>query len=167
LSGAGTGSLVLRSSAAWLWFALWFFVVFPGALLWASGAPLAPQPGAHLWAGLAVVLAAQAVVIAHVAAFVRRGRGTHAPFTPPSELVRWGLYTRTRNPMYLMYALVIAGEALAWRSFWVLAYALVFWLLAHLFVVRVEEPGLRARFGAAYDDYCAHVPRWIPRPGGV
>ena len=27
----------------------------------------------------------------------------------------------------------------------------------------VEEPGLRRRFGAEYEEYCARVPRWLPR----
>jgi protein-S-isoprenylcysteine O-methyltransferase Ste14 len=27
----------------------------------------------------------------------------------------------------------------------------------------VEEPHLRRRFGADYDEYRRHVPRWIPR----
>ncbi len=35
--------------------------------------------------------------------------------------------------------------------------------LAQFQVVRIEEPLLRERFGQAYDDYCARVPRWIPR----
>lgn len=32
-------------------------------------------------------------------------------------------------------------------------------------VVRVEEPELRERFGAAYESYFQRVPRWIPRLG--
>jgi protein-S-isoprenylcysteine O-methyltransferase Ste14 len=27
----------------------------------------------------------------------------------------------------------------------------------------LEEPQLRERFGAAYDEYCRHVPRLLPR----
>jgi protein-S-isoprenylcysteine O-methyltransferase Ste14 len=34
---------------------------------------------------------------------------------------------------------------------------------AHWSVVRVEEPELRERFGATYEDYCRRVPRWIPQ----
>jgi protein-S-isoprenylcysteine O-methyltransferase Ste14 len=30
--------------------------------------------------------------------------------------------------------------------------------------VRVEEPALRRRFGAAYETYLRHVPRWLPGP---
>ena len=96
-------------------------------------------------------------------AFVREGRGTHAPFDPPRALVRSLFYRRTRNPMYLLYVVVLAGEALAWRSLALAAYAAAFALLVHVFVVCVEEPGLRRRFGAAYAAYCAEVPRWLLR----
>ena len=35
--------------------------------------------------------------------------------------------------------------------------------VAHLWVVRAEEPRLRTRFGAAYEEYLRRVPRWLPR----
>ena len=34
---------------------------------------------------------------------------------------------------------------------------------ANLFVIGYEEPTLRQRFGASYDDYTQEVGRWIPR----
>jgi protein-S-isoprenylcysteine O-methyltransferase Ste14 len=36
-------------------------------------------------------------------------------------------------------------------------------LLFRLVVVHIEEPALRKKFGAAYQEYCGSVPRWIPR----
>jgi protein-S-isoprenylcysteine O-methyltransferase Ste14 len=32
-----------------------------------------------------------------------------------------------------------------------------------LFVLVYEEPVLRTKFGAEYEEYCRRVPRWIPR----
>jgi protein-S-isoprenylcysteine O-methyltransferase Ste14 len=45
--------------------------------------------------------------------------------------------------------------------------ALAVWLacfaLANIVYIRVsEEPGLLARFGSPYREYCARVPRWWP-----
>jgi protein-S-isoprenylcysteine O-methyltransferase Ste14 len=37
----------------------------------------------------------------------------------------------------------------------------VFWLAMQFFVTRVEEPHLRRKLSASYDDYCRRVPRWI------
>ena len=36
----------------------------------------------------------------------------------------------------------------------------------HLFVVFHEEPTLREKFGADYEEYCRNVGRWWPRMGG-
>jgi protein-S-isoprenylcysteine O-methyltransferase Ste14 len=33
----------------------------------------------------------------------------------------------------------------------------------HFFIVLYEEPTLKRRFGAAYEDYLKRVPRWIPK----
>jgi protein-S-isoprenylcysteine O-methyltransferase Ste14 len=35
-----------------------------------------------------------------------------------------------------------------------------------LFVVLYEEPTLRRKFGAAYEEYCRNVHRWLPRVKG-
>ncbi len=164
-SGAARGPAQLAATAvaASLWFALVFFAAIPGLLLYATGRRLRPPPGAALWVGAALALLAQGVVVFHVVAFVREGRGTHAPLLPPQKLVRRGLYRLLRNPMYLLYAVVILGEAIAWRSGVLLAYAAGFWLLCHVYVVGLEEKFLRRRFGAEYETYCREVPRWLPR----
>jgi protein-S-isoprenylcysteine O-methyltransferase Ste14 len=153
-------SLAWRSLLAGLWFGLWFFGAFPLGIQALAGGALAPRWGAAGAAGGLLVAGGLAVVAALVARFVREGRGTQAPFHPPQQLVAGGCYRWLRNPMYAAYAAVIAGEALALRSPWVGAYAAAFLAVAHAYVVRVEEPALRARFGAAYAEYCAQVPRW-------
>jgi protein-S-isoprenylcysteine O-methyltransferase Ste14 len=96
---------------------------------------------------------------------VRVGRGTQAPLDPPQELVLGGPYRWIRNPMYLLYAGIVLGEAILYRSPALLAYAGAFWLLMHVYVVGVEEKALERRFGAAYTSYCRHAGRWLPRLG--
>jgi protein-S-isoprenylcysteine O-methyltransferase Ste14/HD superfamily phosphohydrolase YqeK len=94
--------------------------------------------------------------------FATAGRGTPAPIDPPKQLVVRGLYRTVRNPMYLGVLLVLAGWLALFRVWTLLAYASGVWLVVHGFVVFVEEPGLRRRFGAAYDVYCRRVRRWWP-----
>ena len=60
-------------------------------------------------------------------------------------------------------ALVLAGEAVACRSAALAVWLAAFALVNATYMPLVEEPGLRRRFGDAYDVYCANVPRWIPR----
>jgi len=99
--------------------------------------------------------------------FAVAGRGTLAPIDPPTIFVARGPYEVTRNPMYVGVALWLVGLAaltgqrsLAW-------YALIVIAWFHLFVVLVEEPGLRRRFGTFYEAYVRRVPRWLGRRRGT
>jgi protein-S-isoprenylcysteine O-methyltransferase Ste14 len=68
-----------------------------------------------------------------------------------------------RNPMYVAVLLVVLGEAILFRSLLLAGYALLLWAAFHAFVVFVQEPQLRRRFGASYETYVHSVPRWLPR----
>lgn len=94
--------------------------------------------------------------------FTTIGKGTPAPFDPPRHFVSRGLYRLTRNPMYTGALTMLMSEALYFRSLPLLLYACLVFLVLHLFIVLVEEPGLRKRFGTEYMDYCSSVSRWIP-----
>ena len=95
--------------------------------------------------------------------FLVLGRGTPNPIDPPKFLVRAGPYQVIRNPMYVAVAMIVAGEALVDGSVTLLAYLGAVMIVFHLFVVVYEEPTLRRSFGAGYEEYCARVPRWLPR----
>jgi protein-S-isoprenylcysteine O-methyltransferase Ste14 len=95
--------------------------------------------------------------------FALRGRGTPAPMDPPKKLVVEGPYRVVRNPMYWSVASVVLGEALVFHSRTLAELAAAFFAGTILFVLLYEEPALRRRFGAEYEDYCRRVPRWLPR----
>jgi protein-S-isoprenylcysteine O-methyltransferase Ste14 len=65
--------------------------------------------------------------------------------------------------MYVAVVSVIIGQGFFFGNLPVLEYGIVVWFCFHLFVLGYEEPTLRATFGAEYEDFCAHIPRWIPR----
>ena len=92
-----------------------------------------------------------------------RGKGTPAPIDPPKVLVVQGLYKYTRNPMYLSILMVLAGEYVLFRSPIFLEYLVLVALGFFTFVLIYEEPALTRKMGAAYEQYCEEVPRWIPR----
>ncbi|HEY7349201.1 MAG TPA: isoprenylcysteine carboxylmethyltransferase family protein [Ktedonobacterales bacterium] len=95
--------------------------------------------------------------------FTFAGQGTPAPIDPPKHLVARGPYRVVRNPMYVGVLTALLGEALLFHSLSLVIYAALVFVAVHLFVVFYEEPRLRRQFGASYQDYCAQVPRWIPR----
>jgi protein-S-isoprenylcysteine O-methyltransferase Ste14 len=95
--------------------------------------------------------------------FFRQGRGTPAPIDPPKELVAAGFYRYVRNPMYIGILLILMGYFLWFGFLSLLVYTAFAFLATHLFVVLYEEPTLKRKFGAAYEEYLRRVPRWIPR----
>ncbi len=97
-----------------------------------------------------------------VGVFVAQGRGTPAPFDAPEEFVAVGPYRYVRNPMYIGGLTVLIGFGLYERSVSILFLCLLVFLLVHLFVIFYEEPTLREKFGATYEEYCRTVSRWIP-----
>jgi protein-S-isoprenylcysteine O-methyltransferase Ste14 len=113
--------------------------------------------------GVLLMAAGTAVVLDSFGRFALQGVGTPAPVFPTRHLVVQGSYRYVRNPMYVAVVSLILGQALLLGDTHLLAYAIIPWLAAHLFVLIYEEPTLRKSFGAEYEAYCAHVPRWIPR----
>ena len=98
--------------------------------------------------------------------FLKEGRGTPAPTDPPKELVARGFYRYTRNPMYVGVLALILGHFL-WFGYWyLLLYAILVFIAFNTFVTLYEEPTLKRKFGASYEEYLKRVPRWIPRLKG-
>lgn len=95
--------------------------------------------------------------------FARIGRGTLAPWDPTSRLVVEGVYRHVRNPMMSAVFAVLLGEALLTASVGVFLWLVVFVTAVTILIPLVEERWLREQFGAEYEEYCRHVPRWIPR----
>jgi len=147
---------------------LLFLIIAPGMV--AGYIPLGllrrgPQieTGVFAWLALPLWLIGTAILLWSFWNFLAQGRGTPAPIDPPKELVAVSFYRYTRNPMYVGVLLVILGHVL-WFGFWnLLIYAIVIFIGFNTFVTYYEEPTLRRKFGAAYEDYCRRVPRWIPR----
>src|SRR5271170_207307 len=133
-----------------------FLVLAPGCVAglvpwWISRWQIrAPFPGyAPLRViGAVLIAAGTLVVLDSFARFALQGIGTPAPVFPTRHLVINGFYRYVRNPMYVAVTALILGEALLLSNLHVLAYALLPWLAAHLFVAIYEEPTLRRSFGA-------------------
>jgi protein-S-isoprenylcysteine O-methyltransferase Ste14 len=113
--------------------------------------------------GLLCIGLGAALLAACIFEFARSGRGTLSPVDPPRQLVVRGLYRYVRNPMYLSVTTIVLGEALLTQSPALAVYWAIWFLCVNLFVIGYEEPTLRRRFGASYDNYNRRVGRWIPR----
>ncbi|HZL40722.1 MAG TPA: isoprenylcysteine carboxylmethyltransferase family protein [Pseudolabrys sp.] len=114
---------------------------------------------ARMVLGVLLVAAGCALPISARSIFV--GLGTNVnPFKPARALATGGVYAHVRNPMYLGMALIVAGLGIALASDWTLVMLLPAMLVIHFGVVAREERYLEAKFGEAYRQYKAHVPRY-------
>jgi protein-S-isoprenylcysteine O-methyltransferase Ste14 len=136
-------------------------VLMPYWMLPRGARPDLRGPGAVGW-----VLIAAGVALYLICAFwgfALRGKGTPLPLDAPKNLVVDGPYQVVRNPMYWGVGAVMFGEAAVFHSLAVAELMAVLLVCMNLFVLFYEEPQLRRKFGAEYDDYCRRVPRWLPR----
>jgi protein-S-isoprenylcysteine O-methyltransferase Ste14 len=90
-------------------------------------------------------------------------RTTVIPRRDPSSLVTSGLFSLSRNPIYLADAILLAG-AILWLDA-ILALPLVVsfvWLIQSRFI-RDEEARLTLAFGPEFDLWAGRTRRWIGR----
>jgi protein-S-isoprenylcysteine O-methyltransferase Ste14 len=145
-------------------FALWFWLL-PG---WLGFEVEMGEAARWRWLAAVPSVLGFAVALRCIWDFGWTGRGTPAPMVPPKRLVVVGFYRYVRNPMYV-------GFAAGWIGLWVvfghpnllvMAAVAAVALGVHWFVVFYEEPTLRKKFGAVYEDYSRNVRRWWPRTQG-
>ncbi len=89
-----------------------------------------------------------------------RARTSVIPDRPARQLVTWGPYGVSRNPMYVGITSGYLGIAIVNNHAWPLV-LLPFALIAMTFIIRREETYLHAAFGDAYDQYRRRVRRWV------
>jgi len=92
---------------------------------------------------------------------MRRQRTTIVPHRDAERLVQSGIFSRTRNPIYLGDVMILAGLILSWDA--VLSLPLVpilLWVLERRFVIP-EENRLRRKFRADFARYCEKTRRWV------
>jgi protein-S-isoprenylcysteine O-methyltransferase Ste14 len=144
--------------------ALTSFLLLPGLIAYAV-------PALFVWddihtqapslAGIGILLMGSLLLLWCVRDFYVAGKGTLAPWDPPKNLVRVGLYRFTRNPMYVSVTTVLIGWALAYRSWSLAIYAVAMAVAFHVRVVLGEEPWLARTHGDSWSEYTARVRRWI------
>lgn len=94
--------------------------------------------------------------------FSRYGQPTD-PGLPTYEMITTGVFTISRNPLYLGGVCVLAGIALAFNFPWAFIFLLPSIVACHYFLIAPEESYLTAKFGDKYHMYSARVHRWLGR----
>jgi protein-S-isoprenylcysteine O-methyltransferase Ste14 len=153
----------------WAWFKAIILLPFnvlvlaPALILWLSGYSWHSNHPLFLALGGILLLAGLFLAGWTMLLFNRLGQGTAAPWDPPRRLVVAGPYRHVRNPMICSVLVILAAEALLLNTVLLLAWGAGFFLGNMLYFPLKEEKELERRFGASYQSYKRHVPRWLPR----
>ena len=113
-------------------------------------------------AGAALIVVGVALIVLARREFAQRGQPTD-PGRPTTQVVTTGVFSVSRNPIYLGAACFLAGVALAVNLPWALVLLLPSLVACHYVLIAPEERYLDANFGEEYRVYAATVHRWIGR----
>ena len=128
---------------------------------WAAPGINFPFPGHAVLAGM-VALLGVVVILLGILAFRRAGT-TVNPMKPgsSSSLVVAGIYSLTRNPMYLGFFLWLLAWAIYLANVLTLLLLPAFVWYMDRFQIEPEEQALTSLFGPNYAAYAARVRRWM------
>lgn len=140
------------------------FIALPGVVAFAIPIAIgtsATRPMHHLTVAAVVLCLGTMLLLWCVREFYVAGRGTLAPWAPPSHLVMTGPYRVSRNPMYVGVVTILIGWSVLWDSRALVIYTLVVMAAFHARVLFAEEPWAARNFGGEWEAYRARVPRWL------
>ncbi len=124
--------------------------------------PLAILPNGRIGdvLGLLVTIGSAALAFWAFRTMVRAGEQPD-PAVPTKSIVRQGPFGRTRNPIYISFALFDLGVALLMNNLWIILALAPLMLYVDRGIIRREERNLERQFGDEYLDYKQSVRRWI------
>lgn len=155
-AGALVGSMLKWVDLPPVW--LLGFVV----IAWAQ-ARYVPLGAFGPWGGMlggVLILAGIGLAIAAAIEF-RRHRTTVIPHMTPSAIVTTGVFSRTRNPIYLGDALILLGFVLRWDAVPSLVLIPLFIVLISRRFILGEEARLMREFPQEFGAYREATRRWL------
>lgn len=112
--------------------------------------------------GVVLILVGATLVISARRELARQGQPTD-PGHPTSTIVKTGIFSFSRNPLYLGGVCVLLGLAFVFKVLWMFVLLLPALVVCHYVLIVPEERYLAAKFGEEYHTYVATVHRWLGR----
>ena len=152
--------------SGWQIFEVVFGIPFLAAIALQLVVPLSLPRGfltlALIPGGAALIIVGAALVVLARREFAQHGQPTDPGFTT-SKIVTTGVFSVSRNPLYLGGVCILVGIAMAANLPWVLVLLLPALIACHYVLIAPEERYLAAKFGEEYRMYAASVHRWLGR----
>lgn len=159
-------SMDVAHKSWWQTFEVIFGIPFLAAIALQLAVPLSLPRGfltpAIILGGAALIIVGVALVVLARREFAQHGQPTD-PGLPTSKIVTTGVFSVSRNPLYLGGVCILVGIALSLNLPWVLVFLLPAITACYHVLIAPEERYLAAKFGQEYRMYAASVHRWIGR----
>ena len=112
--------------------------------------------------GVALIVASISFIVLSRREFRRYDQPTD-PGHATSKVIKTGVFSITRNPLYLSSATLFFGIALMMRTYWAFIALVVSIIICHHMLIIPEVKYLVAKFGREYKEYTETVHRWFGR----
>ena len=114
----------------------------------------------NIWLG--VFIGATGFIIMMIAWW--QFKQTNSPICPQADtqfIITSGIYSYSRNPMYLGMIMILLAVALVVGSFPFYFITVLFFIIINFVFCTFEEEKLKEKIGVSYLLYCEKVGRWI------
>jgi len=78
-----------------------------------------------------------------------------------SSMITEGVFSKTRNPMYVGFSLLLIGVSICFMNLFSMICPFVFILFMNVTFIPIEEKLMVQQFGNEYLDYKSKVRRWF------
>jgi len=111
-------------------------------------------------AGIVLIAIALLFILPALIKFVR-SKNTLVTIKSATSLQTKGIYSLTRNPMYMGLLILYSGIAMLEGNWWTFIFIPLIIIIVQSYVIRGEENYLQRAFGEEYNAYRKKVRRWI------
>jgi len=108
-----------------------------------------------------LILVFMAVSVTGKARDLHKKYATTLKISESSHLINEGIFTKTRNPMYLGMSLLLLGIGICFGNLFSMIIPLIFAVVVSIVTIPKEEKLLDETFGEEYVKYKKEVRRWI------
>ena len=92
---------------------------------------------------------------------LKKGKTTFLPNKKTTHLITTGIFSYSRNPIYVANIILLIGLGFMLGSYWYFVAAVITFFLLRSFAVLREEKHLSEQFGDKYREYMKRTRRWL------
>lgn len=110
--------------------------------------------------GVVVIILGICIVILARRSF-KRAETSIEPWRPTTKIVSTGIFSYSRNPIYVAFCFISIGIGAFFNSIWILLSFIPSAVIIYYIAIKKEEAYLEEKFGEEYVYYKNKVRRWL------